>query len=187
MFTDLSKYKSSTFKKFEGSNGMNTKFWGKALWNFLFTSILGRYPVKINIADKEHLQIREAYMKMIYSLEYVLPCIYCRESFSGFLEKYPPEKFSNGRIELFYWLYLIKHNVNLKLIKQEGECYKNEKKILKEKLYKKEISKDEYKNTLERIKNKIFYTIPSPSFLTVLETYEKNRAECSVKNKTCRK
>lgn len=187
MFKELSEYNEKSFKRFEGTNGMNTKFWGKALWNFLFTSILGRYPVKIDTENIEHVRIKEEYIKMIYSLEYILPCIYCRESFSGFLEKYPPEKFSNGRIEFFYWLYLIKHNVNLKLISQETKCYKAEKKELKKKLYNKEITKTEYKKTLEIMKKKIFYTTPSPSFIKVLERYEKNRAECSTKNKTCRK
>jgi hypothetical protein len=187
MFTELSKYKNSSFKKYEGTNGMNTKFWGKALWNFLFTSILGRYPVKIENNNKEHLKIKEEYMKMIYSLKYTLPCIYCRDSFGGFLEKYPPEKFSNSRIELFYWLYLIKHQVNLKLIAQEKECYKNEKTLLKLKLKSNKITEKEYTQKLKEIKKEVFYTIPSPSFITVLERYEKNRAECSVKNKTCRK
>lgn len=187
MFTELSSYRQQVFKKYEGSNGMNTKFWGKALWNFLFTSVLGRYPVKINPSNSEHQKIKSEYMKLIRSLEYTLPCIYCRNSFSGFLELYPPEDFSGGRIELFYWLYLIKHNVNLKLIAQEKECYLNEKILLQEKLDKKIITKSDYIIKLQKAKKEIFYTVPSPSFLQVLERYETNRAPCSKKNKTCRK
>ena len=108
MFKELSKYKKESFKRFEGANGMNTKFWGKALWDFLFTSVLGRYPVEIDNNNKIHLRIKEEYMNMIYSLEYVLPCIYCRESFSKFIKQYPPENYNNGRIELFYWLSFVK-------------------------------------------------------------------------------
>ena len=60
-------------KDFESSDGMLTYVWGPSLWHFLHTMSFN-YPVKPTCDDKHH------YMDYIKSLEYILPCRYCREN-----------------------------------------------------------------------------------------------------------
>lgn len=183
------------YQKFYSDSGMNTKVWGKSLWDFLFLSILGHYPVKIN-ESKEHLILKQQYKNLLESFSFTLPCVYCRNSFVGFLKELPIEKYMTGRIELMYWLYLVKDKVNKKLIVQEKKCFLDEKRKLKEELIKfdknrkvlnSKVLKKIYKTKLEKLKNKIKYTKPSPSFYSVLKKYEKCRAKCDAKTKSCRK
>lgn len=173
------------YTKYHSASGMNTKFWGPAGWRFLFTSILGGYPVKIDRKNPEHLKTRSYYKKMLTSLGYTMPCIFCRESFKKFILDINIDDFLSGRIELMYWLYIIKDMVNKKLIKQERKCYNAEKKRLK-KLYKeRSISATEYYTMIDKFKKENSYTIPTPPFETVLEEYEAQRAVCSKTAKKC--
>ena len=61
------------FKKnnYASSDGMVTKIWGPMLWTSLHI-ISFNYPVNPTNEDKIH------YKEFIYSLQYVLPCKYCR-------------------------------------------------------------------------------------------------------------
>jgi len=146
------------------NNGMKTKVWGPKLWDFLFISILGAYPISIDKYNNKHLKIKKHFKKMFLSLESTLPCSYCRESYKSFIKKHNIKPFLKSRLLLFYWLYLLKDMVNNKLIQQEKE------KFLK-------ISKNiTDKNELSILRKKIFYTKPSPSFVSVLLHYEQYRS-----------
>jgi hypothetical protein len=153
---ELKTLSKKDIKKYNNLNGMNTKFWGPNLWNFLFTSILGSYPVCVK--TKYHKEIRNQYLRMIYALQYTLPCKFCRKSFSKFIKYLNPKKFSKYRITMFYWLYLIKDLVNKKLLKQE-----------------------------KKVKKLKFKTKPTPPLKNVLEKYNKYRASCDDKLKSCSK
>ena len=118
-------------------------------------------------------------------LQTILPCVYCRNSFKDFLKKIPIEPYLIGRIELMYWLYLMKDLVNNKLINQEKQCYEDEKKRLKNLFYNKVITQEQYYNEIKQFKTHNFPTIPSPPFAQVLQEYEQLRAECSPKSLTC--
>ena len=172
-------------KKYYSESGMSTKHFGPMLWNFLFMSILGRYPVKLDIHNKEHVQIAKSYYMTLTSIKDTLPCIYCRNSYIQFLKELPIKPFLKGRIELFYWLYLIKDKVNKKLIHQENEYYTNMKNKLKSLYDNKKINKKIYDKKLKTLKKKIFVTIPTPPFKQVLDKYEKYRANCINKTKKC--
>jgi hypothetical protein len=177
--------KNIDYTLYHNTSGMSTKHFGPQAWGFLFTSILGRYPVKIDNKNKEHIKIARAYHDILTNLKITLPCIYCRKSYTQFLKELPIKPFLVGRIELFYWLYLMKDKVNKKLINQEKKLYKNKKKKLQN-LYKtNKINREEYENNLYKLKLKIFKTIPSPPFEDVLNQYEKLRANCTKKLKTC--
>lgn len=171
------------YSKYYGNSGANTKYWGPAAWNFLFTSILGRYPVRINTSDD--LEIKQAFKCTLTSLSIMMPCIFCRNSFKGFLEELPIEPYLIGRIELMYWLYQMKDKVNKKLIKSEYVCYNEEKGKLKAMVYTNEITKDEYYKRVKVFKEENFMTIPTPSFQEVLDKYESQRAVCDKKAKKC--
>jgi hypothetical protein len=95
---------------------------------------MGRYPYRLN-RSKEHLKIKRQFKALLTSLQDILPCIFCRNSFREFLKQLPIEPFLVGRIELVYWLYLMKDKVNNKLIKQEQQCYNDEKRRLKKLVY----------------------------------------------------
>jgi hypothetical protein len=65
--------KNRTFKKgdFYSGDGFLTSVWGPAMWHSLHT-ISFNYPVNPTLEDKKH------YRDYILSLQYVLPCKYCR-------------------------------------------------------------------------------------------------------------
>jgi hypothetical protein len=170
---------------YEGTSGMSTKHWGPSAWNFLFISIMGRYPTKIDIGNPEDILIQNSFKIMLTNLQTVMPCIFCRESFKGFLQELPIEPYLVGRIELMYWLYQMKDKVNKKLLKQENQCYNDEKKRLKALFYMKKITEEEYYQKVSEFKKDTFQTIPTPPFKEVLDKYESLRAVCSAKAKTC--
>lgn len=170
---------------YNNTSGMSTKHWGPAAWNFLFTSIMGRYPTTIDINNSEHIIIKNAFKNMLINLQIVMPCVFCRNSFKIFLLELPIEPYLTGRIELMYWLYLMKDKVNKKLIQQENKCYNDEKINLKKMFYDGIITENEYYEKVSAFKEETFNTIPSPPFKEILDKYESLRAICSDKAKTC--
>lgn len=170
---------------YEGTSGMSTKHWGPSAWNFLFISIMGRYPFKLDVNKEDDIMVRDAFKSMLTSLEVVMPCIFCRESFKEFLKELPIDPYLVGRIELMYWLYQMKDKVNKKLLKQENQCYNDEKKRLKVLYYSNQISDQDYYKQVREFKQETFQTIPTPPFKEILDKYESLRAVCSKKAKTC--
>ena len=173
------------YTKYSKTSGLNTRAWGKHGWYFLFSCIMGGYPVKIERNNTEHITIMNHFKNMFTSLGYTMPCIFCRESFKQFYKQIPIEPYLTGRIELMYWLYQIKNLVNQKLIAQEKERCDYEKSELKKKYYRGEISKPEYYSIRKQMDADIFVTTPTPPFKEVLEEFESLRAKCSKKVKSC--
>lgn len=172
------------YSKYNSKDGLATKKWGPVCGNFLFTIIMGRYPYKLK-NTKEHKIIRKQFKSLLTSLKDILPCVFCRNSFKVFLKELPINNFLVGRIELMYWLYLMKDKVNKKLIKQEKLCYNEEKYRLKQLYYSRNISKTEYYKMIRDFKSKTFQTVPTPPFKEVLDKYESIRAVCSKKSLSC--
>ena len=170
---------------YHSNSGMATSFFGPNAWNFLFISILGHYPIKIDNTNPEHIEIVKNYYNILTSLSVIMPCVFCRDSFKIFIKELPIEPYLIGRIELMYWLYLMKDKVNNKLIQQEENCYNDEKKILKALYYNQHINTSDYYIKIAEFKKKIFKTIPTPPFEDILKHYEQYRAVCSPKNLTC--
>lgn len=172
---------------YTSNDGMSTKTWGPHLWNYLFISIMGRYPVKIEKHNKEHQIIKHYFKNLLKSLQYIMPCIYCRNSYMQFYNELPIKRYLKGRIYMMYYVYLLKDKVNNKLMKQEILNYNETKHKLK-KLYKKnKISKETYHIKLNICKTNTFYVKPTPPFKEVLDKYEQYRAKCSKKTKSCSK
>lgn len=160
------------YTKYNGTEGMSTKHWGPAYWVFLFTSVMGSYPVKVDWDNNDHVIISKEFKNTITSLVYILPCIFCRESFNTYISELPIEPYLVGRIELMFWLYLIKNKVNTKLIRQERKA------LIKAM---EEMSELDFE---ECVKNS-FYTTKTPPFEEVLDHYESLRAVCSKDIKKC--
>jgi len=99
---------------------MDTRFWGRDGWKLLH-SIAYSYNKVINevmndvINDKD---IYKHYKTFFKSIQYVLPCIYCRRSYKKYITEHPFPKELTQK-ELTRWLYIIHNCVNDKLRKQE--------------------------------------------------------------------
>lgn len=168
---------NSQLDKFNTIRGLSTKDWGPKTWDSLFSMIIGAYPPVLDEANPEHRRTKKAFINTFCNLKYTLPCSFCRISYKQFYKELPIRPFTGGRIDLMYWLYLMKDKVNEKLIEQEKEYINNVKK----KYINKKITKKEY-NTLTK---NCFRTVPSPPFIDVLNKYEKLRAKCSKALKKC--
>lgn len=166
--------------------GMKTTYWGPNAWNFLFCSILGTYPEKIDNKNKNHIKIKKEFKNLFNSLGYIMPCIFCRESYKVFIKDIPLDQHLDSRVNLCFWLYKIKDKVNKKLIKQETECFKNENSKLLKKLKEKKITKTQYKCLYDKLKKDTLLTKKSPPFINILNYYESFRAGCNNKTKTCK-
>lgn len=163
------------------NKGIKTSFWGPHAWAFLFSSIAGAYPIRVDASNKEHIKIIKSFQNMFNALQYTLPCSYCRESYGRFIKELPMAEFMDSRKSMMKWLYLIHDKVNKKLIKQEKECYESEKNNL----MKQNIKSDKLKQILKDLKSTIMITKSSPPFEKVLLKYEKQRAGCNKKTKRC--
>lgn len=153
------------------TNGANPKQWGPCLWNFLFISIIGRFPEKTDFQNEEHLMIVKYFKNFIYSFQVVLPCIYCRKSFSFFTRQSPlTDNVMSSRKSLLYWVYCIKDKVNKKLLAQERKNYEEKLQEIDMMLNNKIITQEEYRIKLN-ILNNLFKTTPSPPFDVVIEQY----------------
>jgi hypothetical protein len=166
-------------------NGIKTSFWGPHAWAYLFSSIAGAYPVKVNSDNKEHMKTVKAFKQMFASMAYTLPCIFCRQSFSIFLKDIVIDNYTGSRKTMMYWLYLIHDRVNKKLIQQEYDCFLNEKAVLAQKLKNKKLSTLRYAKEVNLLKKNVLKTKGSPSFDSVLAMYEKQRAGCNPVSKRC--
>lgn len=93
---------------------MNTTFWGPSGWQFLHT-LTFIYPENPSFNDK--VKMRE----FISSLCFILPCKYCRLSFTKYISSLPINDYLDSRTTMIEWLYKIHNKVNNKLRKQ-GFC-----------------------------------------------------------------
>jgi len=89
---------------------MQTVKWGPGLWVGLHCMTYN-YPENPTLDDKNH------YKNFFDSLKYMLPCIYCRESYKIYLKYLPIDEFLNDRYGVTYWLYSLHNLVNQKLQK----------------------------------------------------------------------
>jgi hypothetical protein len=120
-------------------------------------TVAANYPIEIDQKNKLHACKLRKHRIFFENFQYILPCKYCRRSYKQFLKELPIKNYLKSRNTLMYWVYLIKDKVNKKLIKQEKK------------------------------NGGTFKTKESPPFEEVCKFYEKIRAKCSDKTKTCRK
>ena len=90
---------------------MDTTFWGDPAWTLLFCIALNYKNVPQN---------KDQYVQFFNLLQYVLPCGYCRDSFSKFSKVIPITNYLSSNKRLFYWVYLLRCHVSKKL-RLQGE------------------------------------------------------------------
>lgn len=91
--------------------GLVTKIWGPHLWKSLHCISFG-FP-KNPTEDQKN-----GYKLFFQSLAYVLPCQYCRESYSYFIKSEPTiltDSVFDSRDDLTFWVYKLHQRVNNKL------------------------------------------------------------------------
>jgi hypothetical protein len=93
------------------NNGLITKIWGPHLWGALHAISFG-YPINPTKEQKEN------YKNFFIFLQHVMPCRYCRESYSQFIKEegtlLNDDIFIN-RDSLTRWVYNLHERVNKKL------------------------------------------------------------------------
>jgi hypothetical protein len=98
---------------------MDVRLWGPSGWKLLHT-IAHHY--KATPEAKENAEV------FFCNLKHILPCIYCRESLTGFIDDLPIAPYLGSSRQLQQWVYKIHNKVNAKLRKQ-GENSKPDPKF----------------------------------------------------------
>jgi hypothetical protein len=111
--------KARVFKKndFTSGDGFLTKVWGPALWHSIHI-ISFNYPINPTTDDKKN------YRDFIMSLQFVLPCKYCRENIKKNLDAFPlTTKHMKNRESFSRYIYELHEIVNKMLKKKSGLSY----------------------------------------------------------------
>lgn len=111
---------------YKSDYGMLTSVWGPSLWHFLHT-LSFNYPV-----NPTPLQ-RKQYRDFIYSLQYILPCIHCRENLSKNLKSIcfnnkclkNRESFSRAIYDLHNQINIMLGKKKYKTYEEVRDCYEN--------------------------------------------------------------
>jgi len=94
------------------NNGLITKIWGEHMWES-FHCIAYGYPIEPTEEQKQQ------YKDFFTAVKNVLPCGYCRTSYSDFIANDPDVKLTDKDLEnreaLTRWLYRLHNRVNKKL------------------------------------------------------------------------
>ena len=106
-----------TKEHYNSGDGMLTAVWGPPLWHSLHT-ISFNYPVKPTKEDKDN------YYNYFKSIQFVLPCRYCRDNYKDNLKKlkFGRKDFKN-RDALSKFVYTLHEMVNKNLGKESGLTY----------------------------------------------------------------
>jgi hypothetical protein len=97
---------------------MDSKFWGKSLWDTLFC-VAANYPEQYDNRNDVHREMKKYYKQFFSSVPHVLPCHYCRESTLLVLMEVAPIDLNLGRRHLMATLYMWKTMVSQKLTLQD--------------------------------------------------------------------
>ncbi len=102
------------------NNGLITKIWGEHAWEFMHSISFG-YPIQPTTEQMSQ------YRAFFTSIGDVLPCKYCRDSYSEFIRSDPDASLKDSDLEsrdaLTKWLYRLHNRVNKKLGITYGVTY----------------------------------------------------------------
>jgi len=106
-----------TVKDYNSGDGMLTTAWGPAIWHYLHMMSFN-YPVNPTPKDKKH------YKEFILSLQYVLPCKYCRVNLTNNFKKKPIQMCDMANRETFSrYVYELQETINKMLHKKSNLSY----------------------------------------------------------------
>ena len=113
------KTMKKTYSKndYASGDGFLTTVWGPMMWSYLHTRSFN-YPVNPSADDKKH------YRDFIISLQYVLPCKYCRMNLANNLKKNPIQACHMENRDAFSrYIYDLHETVNKMLKKKVHLTY----------------------------------------------------------------
>ena len=101
------------------NNGLKPGCWGPTAWHFLHSVAMG-YPETITntLEDKE---IAQKYKMFFESLEFVLPCDWCKVHYKENLKSLPIANYLDTRRNLSLWVYKLHNLVNDETNVKESE------------------------------------------------------------------
>ena len=106
-----------TNSHYNSGDGMLTAIWGPSMWHFLHVMSFN-YPVNPTLKDKKH------YRDFIISLQYVLPCKYCRTNLTKNLKTLPITiKTMESRNTFSRYVYNLHELINKMLNKNSNLSY----------------------------------------------------------------
>ena len=111
--------KNRVFEKsdYTSSEGMLTSVWGPSLWHYLHTMSFN-YPTHPTLQEKKH------YLDFIISLQYVLPCKYCRINLTKNFKQLPiTMKEMENRDTFSRYIYNLHELINKMLKKKSNLSY----------------------------------------------------------------
>lgn len=104
-------------KDFYSGDGMLTTVWGPSMWHYLHTMSFN-YPINPTLEDKKN------YRNFIISLQYVLPCKYCRINLKNNFKVHPLKICDMKNRDTFSrYIYKLHEIVNKMLNKKSGLSY----------------------------------------------------------------
>ena len=92
------------------NNGLSPECWGNPTWHFLHSVAMG-YPETITSSPEDQL-IAQQYKTFFETLEFVLPCEWCKVHYKENLSTLPIDPYLNTRRNLSLWVYKFHNLVN---------------------------------------------------------------------------
>jgi hypothetical protein len=92
------------------NDGLKPSCWGPTAWHFLHSVAMG-YPESISNSPKDQA-IAQKYKQFFESLEYILPCEWCKVHFKQNIVSLPIDGYLDSRRNLSFWLYKFHNLVN---------------------------------------------------------------------------
>jgi hypothetical protein len=96
---------------------MQSQKWGPSAWTFLH-SVSFNYPLLPSFQDKLN------YKNFFHSIQFILPCSFCRDYYSILLKYIKIDKYLDSRGGITFWLFII-HNLINKKLKYPLETFQN--------------------------------------------------------------
>ena len=156
---------------------MSTKSWGKPFWIALSATALGFH---LNQSYKLETKIKH-YKTFFNSLQYILPCGFCRESYKIYYKKLNIERYmrSPKKWSMIRFIYDLKECVNRKLRAQEAALFEERQQKLTP-------AQRQDKTCIARLRKRVFTTKPTPAYDVYLKRVLRMRPKvCSNKIGSC--
>lgn len=82
------------------------EIWGEKYWYVLETVILSM--------DNKEKNSKDSLILFFYSLQNLLPCPDCREHFQDYIEKNNIEKYIHSKEKMFFWIYQLRKEIQIR-------------------------------------------------------------------------
>jgi len=157
---------------------MQSSKFGPPAWDTMFTFAMGYYLNPLECSKKD-----PHYIQFFKSFGNVLPCKYCRDSYSKFFKMLPIKEYLKYEYGLVRYVYDLKNLVNDKLQSQEEEKLEKAFSKLNSNM---STNNPNFWKKFRKEAHEICFTKPPPSFESVLQKLKNQRADCSSIEKHCR-